>query len=66
MFKAIIIVCMINTECVELHDKRGPYKTQVECMARSAEMMQDFVSEESTPPVVTLEVQCNIEKGTAA
>jgi len=57
---------MINTECVELHDKRGPYKTQVECMARSAEMMQDFVSEESTPPVITLEVQCNIEKGTAA
>jgi hypothetical protein len=63
MFKTLILVCLFNTECVELHDDRGPYKTEVECKARAAEMMSDFVSANVTPPVTTLKFKCDKSKG---
>lgn len=59
MFEALILVCLLNNDCVELQDKRGPYKTEIECKARTSEMMADFVSAEETPPVIGLKVKCN-------
>ena len=63
MFEALILVCLINKECVELHDDRGPYKTEIQCKARAAEMMSDFVSAPVTPPVTTLMFRCDKAKG---
>ena len=64
MFKALVLVCFVSQNCVELHDNRGLYKTEVECKARISEMISDFVSDKSTPPVVTIHFQCQTNKGT--
>ena len=66
MIKAIVLVCFINTNCVEVHDDRGPYQTEVECKARVAEMMQGFIGFEKTPPVTFVDYKCEpVRKGTS-
>lgn len=59
MFEVVILVCLLNNDCVELHDTKGPYKTELECRARASEMMEDFVSAKPTPPTIGLRVNCN-------
>jgi hypothetical protein len=63
MFEAVILVCLLNRECVELNDTRGPYKTEVECKARVSEMMKDFTGAKETPPVVVFDFKCNKPEG---
>lgn len=58
MIEAIVLVCFINTNCVEVHDDRGPYIEEVQCKARVAEMLQDFISFEETPPVTFIDYKC--------
>lgn len=58
MIEAIVLVCFINTNCVEIHDDRGPYIEEVQCKARVAEMLQDFISFEETPPVTFIDYKC--------
>ena len=63
MFEAMILVCLLNRECVELRDTKGPYETKVECKARIAEMMKDFTSAKETPPVVVFDFKCSKPEG---
>lgn len=63
MFKALVLACFITQNCVELQDNRGPYKTEIECKARVAEMISDFVSVEQTPPVTIIQYRCDKAKG---
>ena len=63
MFEALVLACLLNKDCIELQDRRGPYKTEVECKARVAEMMRDFVSDERTPPITVLQFKCTEPKG---
>ena len=66
MIEAIVLVCFINTECIEIHDDRGPYLKEIQCKARVAEMLQDFISFEQTPPVIFIDYKCEPDKeGTA-
>ncbi len=64
MFEALILVCLVSTECVELTDTRGLHSTEMSCKARIAEMVSDFVSDERTPPVIGIKYKCQIKKGT--
>jgi len=56
MIEAIVLVCFINTECVEIHDDRGPYLEEIQCKARVAEMLEDFskVGETTKPADTTI------------
>jgi len=63
MFEAVILVCLLNRECVELRDTKGPYETKVECKARISEMMKDFTGAEETPPVVVFDFKCSKPEG---
>ena len=63
MFEALVLACLLDKDCIELQDRRGPYKTEVECKARVAEMMRDFVTDERTPPVVVLQFKCTKPEG---
>jgi hypothetical protein len=40
MFKAILLICVMgdNSNCIELHDQRGPYETRERCVSRIHEM----------------------------
>ncbi len=40
MFKAILLICVMgdDSNCIELHDQRGPYETEKKCVARIYEM----------------------------
>ena len=64
MFTAIILACFIDGSCVQLTDRYGPYKTELECKARVAHMMQDFISAPPTPPVRMLSFKCDVKQGT--
>lgn len=63
MFEAMILVCLLGQDCVELTDTRGPYKTETECKARVSEMMRDFTGAEETPPVVAFDFKCSKPEG---
>lgn len=63
MFTAMILACLVTQECIKLEDDRGPYKTEVECKARAAEMMQDFISAPVTPPTLSIAFACIKTKG---
>lgn len=63
MFEAVILVCLLKQDCVELTDTRGPYKTEVECKARVSEMMKDFTGAKETPPVVAFDFKCSKPEG---
>ena len=64
MFTAIILACFIDGSCVELIDRYGPYKTEVECKVRLVDMMQDFISAPTTPPVKLIKYKCSTKQGT--
>ena len=64
MFEALVLVCLISTECIELLDTKGLHSTEMSCKARVAEMVSDFVSDENTPPVIAIKYKCQIKKGT--
>ena len=64
MFEALILVCLLGQDCVELKDTRGPYKTETECKARVSEMIRDFTGATETPPVVAFDFKCDKPEGT--
>jgi len=64
MFTAVILACFIDASCVEFVDRYGPYKTELECKARVAEMVQDIMSVEGTPPVSRILFKCDVKQGT--
>ena len=64
MFEALILVCLLGQDCVELKDTRGPYKTETECKARVSEMIRDFTGATETPPVVVFDFKCDKPEGT--
>ena len=59
MFTALVLACFIDASCVELEDTNGPYKTELECKARVAHMIQDFTSVPQTPPVKVFRFKCD-------
>ena len=63
MFEAVILICLLGNDCVELTDIRGPYKTEVECKARVSEMIKDFIGNKETPPVITFDFKCSKPEG---
>lgn len=65
MFTAMVLACFIDGSCVELTDSNGPYKQEIDCQARVATMMQDFVSAPQTPPVQILRFKCEIKQDAA-
>lgn len=64
MFEALLLVCLISKDCIELQDTRGFHETEMSCKARIAEMASDFVSDENTPPVMAIQYKCKKIKGT--
>lgn len=63
MYEALVLVCLITEDCVELHNNKGLYRTEIECKARITEMVSDFVSFEGTPPVTFIDYKCIKQKG---
>ena len=45
MLKAILVVCNFfdPTDCVEFHDRRGPYQENEVCVARIHQMKDDIL-----------------------
>lgn len=43
MFTAVLIICaqQLSGGCVEVHDARGPYDREEECVERVLQMFQD-------------------------
>ena len=44
MFKAILMICSLAqaNDCMQFTDRRGPYRTGEQCMARIHEMLNDI------------------------
>lgn len=58
MWKAVLLACVIGseTDCLELHDQYGPYKTQEQCVKRIYEMGP--LVHKHMPPYVPVSYKC--------
>lgn len=64
MLQALVLVCFMDSSCIELSDNRGLLQDEISCKARVAEMITDFVSAPVTPPVISIQYVCKKSKGT--
>lgn len=59
-FTAVLIICAqsLGGNCVEVHDARGPYENESECIQRVLQIFQD-TQLLLPPPYTNVEYRCD-------